>query len=351
MSYDNNLSDNETNVKSEEFKQCDNCKTTKRKLYRVKDFENGHIDNLCYDCRFNRFFGRTLQEILDDSDGFIVAQELFQLVRNGTYLAPYSQIANYIYFAFISGQIKDGSILKAIFEDKKNISQFSERRDEIVNNLKRAHIIDREDQEKFYFTQKFLELLYKYQDKSDELFSRILGLCLVNIISYSKYDSTMKQIWLRSLTSNKIINRNTGEADEERLVQEVEKYRCLECNRLIETKEQAIEHLKVDEHIDLPREDQYDRHLEPIFEAIGYKLYVSELEKTIQRRMSPSAFMKFFSDGINANFYFYSKKGEKLIKEDEDGRRYFIVKAPWIRVMCKTLEKMKELELTKGITS
>jgi len=337
-----------------EFKQCDNCKTTKRKTYPVKSIENGHIENLCYDCRFNRYFGITLQEIIDESDGFIVAQELFQLVRYGNYLAPYSQFANNIYFAFINGEIKNGGILKAFFDEKKYFSFSNEKKNEIINNLKKAHIIENEDEDNYYFTMDFLNLLSRHEHNSNELFSRILGLCLVNIIAYSKYDSTMKQIWLHALLKN-LINRSKGEADEDRLQTENVQYECLECRNKFNSEDEVIIHLKkpAEENghgIDLPLSEQYERFFEPISKVIGYKLYLSELEKSIRRRMAPAAFMKFFSDGMNAHFYFHSKDG-KILHEDADGQKYFIIKAPWVRVICKTLEKakekVKELEVTK----
>ena len=351
MDSDKNLINKEAGTKKEEFKLCDNCKTTKRKLYQVKAIEDGHIENLCYDCRFNRHFGRTLQEILDDNDGFTVAQELFQLVRYGNYLAPYSQFANYIYFAYITGQIKNGGILKALLEDKRNLSQFSEKKNEIIDNLKRAHIINREDEDNYYFTQPFLDLMDKYKGNSTELFSRILGLCLVNIIAFSKYDSDMKQIWLSALLKN-LIDKSKAMAYEDRLVEDIKEYECSECNKRFGSQDAVIAHLKENiekggHKINLPKDDQYLKFFEPVTIAIGYKLYLKELEATIQKRMSPNAFMKFFTDGINAHFYFYSEEKKDVLKEDKNGEKYFIVKAPWIRVVCKTLEKVKELELVK----
>jgi len=349
MNFENESTDKNSEIKKKEYKQCENCKTTKRKLYEVKSIENGHIENLCYDCRFNRFFGRTLQEILDDDDGFTVAQELFQLVRYGNYLGPYSQFVNYIYFAYITDQIKNGSIIKEIFEDDRHISNFSNKKSEYIDTLRRSHIIEREDEKKYYFTQQFMNLLEKYKNNSNELFSRILGLCLVNVIAFSKYDSTMKQIWLRALTKH-LIDKTKAIAYEDRIVEEIKEYQCLECKKIIKTQEQSIEHLKNSHNIDLPKDELYFRFVEPITIGIGYKLYVEEFEKTIKQRMSPSAFMKFFTDGLNTKFYFYSEDGKNFIREDKNGKKFFVVKAPWIRVMCKTLEKIKELELTKEIS-
>ena len=356
MAMDENSTDEEPEVKSKEYKQCDNCKTTKRKTYEVKSIENGYVENLCYHCRFNRYFGITLQDIIDDPDGFVVAQEIFQLVRYGNYLSPYSQFANNIYFAYIHDEIKDGGIMKAFFEEKKHFSFSPEKRDEIIENLKKAHIIESEDEQNYYFTSQFLSLLSRYKDDSNELFSRILGLCLVNIIAFSKYDSTMKQIWLHALLKN-LIDKSKVMADEDRLVEEVTRYECMECRAPYNTKDEIVAHLKKSpeergHNINLPVPDQYERFIDPIVEVVGYKLYLTELEESIRKRMSPAAFMKFFSDGMNAHFYFYSKDGKEVLKEDPNGDKYFVVKAPWVRIVCKTLEKVKEkvkeLEVTEG---